>query len=228
MNNELQSILDNLDQYSGPKGKFSDISQANASDFFGPVVNAAAKGDAVRTNVQVANADSAAQSRVSEIEDRIKTLKDEQDPSKYYLRLREDGGFDYFNPKGEQISLAKYSLATNKTADEILKKSGSNRDKEFIDRQEILNQIAEARYYGDKEKELELVKKYSGGDAEIEKAVKTSTVDDMVRKLAQQYADVLGDNFQQQGGVGVGADKAPTDLRSNRDKAVDFFKGLFD
>lgn len=224
---EFQAIIDNLGKFSGPTNISPDIAQAGASKFqVGPVA-AAGGGISYNDKANIANEDAAKRRRLDEIQQRIKDMEDEQDPSKYYLQLREDGGFNFYNPKGEQISLAKYSLATNKTADEILKKSGSNRDQEYVQRQEILNKIAEARYYGEKDKEEELIKKYSGNDKDIEKAVKTTTVDEMMRSLARAYGDVLGDNFQQQGGTGLGS-SSPTniDIRSNFQRVKDLFNPL--
>lgn len=113
---------------------------------------------------------------------RVSQLQDMLDPSKYEVRRKEDGGFDFFDPTGKQIDINTYTKRTGARRVDILKDSENPIDLQYVHDYSNLQGIMGALYNNDKAT-LNEVKKRVGGNV---------TPEDLSKKLMFRYPHLYG------------------------------------
>jgi hypothetical protein len=98
---------------------------------------------------------------------------------------KEDGGFDYFDPYGNKITVEDYVRATGKTKQSALEGSGSAQDQEFLQNYNMVKKMREAIYSGDKTTVEDI------GTQLQEAGVDPSKIypEDLMKSLIQSYPD---------------------------------------
>lgn len=129
-----------------------EISALNTSAFQLPQSNAATSAQADQTNTTVANQREAAKQHIEELKQQAKDLQDETDPSKYTLKKKSDGGYDFFDPKGNQIDIATYTSKTGAKASDVLKDSENPIDIQYVNDYNNLQDLLSAVINKDTEK----------------------------------------------------------------------------
>jgi hypothetical protein len=66
------------------------------------------------------------------LKEKAQNLKDMQDPNNYKQVLKDDGGFDFFDPAGKKISVQAYSQVVGKRPSDILAKSENSLDRQYV------------------------------------------------------------------------------------------------
>lgn len=79
----------------------------------------------------------------------IQRLKDQVDPSKYVKLRKEDGGFKFLDPDGNEIGIDRYSARTGQRPVDILKDSDNPIDLQYVNDYETMNQVMKASFQGD-------------------------------------------------------------------------------
>lgn len=113
-----------------PLGNFPELAQAYASSFDRVGRQTQNAGNEYNTGVQ-AQAEQA--QRKASLEAESQRLKDMTDPNKYQLRQKEDGGYDFFDPEGNQIDVATYTQRTGQRAADVLKDSQNPIDIQYVE-----------------------------------------------------------------------------------------------
>lgn len=124
---QIQSPASPLGASSAP-----ELALLHQSGFQLPQSNAATGAQAYNTNVTVANQKQAAQAHVEALKARAKEIADATDPKNYTVKRKEDGGFDFFDPKGQQIDIATYTSKTGQKASDVLKDSENPIDIQYV------------------------------------------------------------------------------------------------
>lgn len=98
---------------------------------------------------------------------------------------KEDGGFDYFDPLGNKITVEDYVRGTGKTKQSALEGSASAQDQEFLQNYNMVKKMREAIYSGDKETIEDI------GSQLQEAGVDPSKIypEDLMKALVQSYPD---------------------------------------
>lgn len=105
---------------ASPLGSFPELAQLYSSDTQLGQTQLNNAAPFYNNGVQVENDRAAAASAASAAR---KKLEDLQDPSKYKQEQKDDGGYAFYDPLGQEISAAQYAAITNKSPSEILKNS---------------------------------------------------------------------------------------------------------
>lgn len=131
---------------------------------------------------QVASAEEEAAQRARQAE--IQKLQDKLDPSKYKMVRREDGGFGFYDPDGQQIEISKYAEVTGQRASEILKYSDNPFDQQYVNDYENTRDLINAIQNGDNDK----VSAYKANN----KAIGKQKPEDVMRELIRRYPHIYG------------------------------------
>ena len=168
---QLRNAVLGAQQIQAPSG--NPLGAANApeianfyrSSFQLPASNIASQGSAYNTEVTVANEKAA---REAELKRQAKEAADMADPDKYTQKAKEDGGYDFFDPQGNQIDIATYSKVTGKNPVEIIKDSENPIDIQYREDWANMQDYMTAALSGDTKKKTIFeenspsLKKYGG------------------------------------------------------------------
>jgi hypothetical protein len=108
-----------------PIGNFPEVANAYASSFARQDRNLGQAGDQYNTQVQVENARAAASAHAQQIADLA-------DPSKYKRVPKQDGGFDFIGPDGQQVDIATLASRTNTDPSDWVKDSNNPIDVQYL------------------------------------------------------------------------------------------------
>ena len=132
---------------SAPKSEFSDIrnlfNSSFALDSIGPAVGSLQTQDATTVANQRAAAAAGRRAQSAKIQERIDELKKLFDPKEYQQVQRPDGGFDFLDPLGNQISVKQYAKIQGKKLPEVLKDSENLKDRQFLSDKKALEELLE-------------------------------------------------------------------------------------
>ena len=107
--------------------QFSAGAAGLATGAFGADAKAAA--DKEEANKRAAAAAADAEQKKKDAYDKI--LAELKDPKNYRQELNDKGGYDFYNPMGEKISVQEFSQATDRQISDILKDSKDGADIQF-------------------------------------------------------------------------------------------------
>jgi len=130
-------------------------------------------------------ADRQAQEAEAARQAEARRLQDRMDPSKYRMQRKDDGGFDFFDPEGNPISVQEFAKVTGRTAAEVLAKSENPFDIQFINDYASTRNLIDAIQTGDTEIIGQYVKDDNGIDPK-------STASDIMQELIRKYPHIYG------------------------------------
>lgn len=114
---------------ASPLGSFPELAKLYSSAPQVEQVHLKASGDSYNTGV---TADNAAAAQQASQQAALQKLKDVQDPSKYQQVQKQDGGYAFYDPLGNEISAQQYASVVGKSPADILKNSQNPVDKAFV------------------------------------------------------------------------------------------------
>ncbi len=138
-------------------------------------------------------AEQARQAKAQELKDKITAIKDAQDPKNYQKVMKEDGGFDFYDPTGKKIDVHQFAQVQGKPVKDILKDSQNNIDMQYVQDYEQMQKIANAYANNDKDKLDEIATR--SGDPEF---FKGKTAADIMKVFKQGYPQIYGMQGQNQ------------------------------
>lgn len=101
----------------------AELAALHQSGFQLPQSNAATRAQSYNTDVTIANQKQAAEAEVQRLKEEAQRIADSADANKYTLQKKADGGYDFFDPEGNQVDIATYAAKTGKKPSDILKDS---------------------------------------------------------------------------------------------------------
>lgn len=107
--------------------QFSAGNAENAIGAFGSDAKATADREEAQKRAAAAAAD--AEQKKKDAYDKI--LAELKDPKNYRQELNDKGGYDFYNPMGDKISVQEYSQVTDRQISDILKDSKDGADQQF-------------------------------------------------------------------------------------------------
>jgi hypothetical protein len=117
---------------------------------------------------------------------RLKELQDQLDPTKYQKLRKDDGGFAFYDPAGNEISIDDYSKRTGQRRAELVADSENPIDQQYLHDYNQLDKVTQALYNNDQMTIQQLTQAkpdmFGGG-------VKPQ---DLMKKLAEQYPHMYG------------------------------------
>jgi hypothetical protein len=141
---------------------YGEISGLNKSSFQLPLATGAVSAGGQIAADQVAAAKAAAAHAEALAK---KKAEDASDPSKYRQVQKDDGGYDYFDPDGNQVDIATLSKRTNTKPKDWLKDSQNPIDIQYLEDNNNMNDYIKAKLSGDKKK----IQKYEDARPELKK-----------------------------------------------------------
>lgn len=163
-----------------PLGNFPELAKLYESSFQLPLSNAATQVQAANTGVTVANQKAAEEAAIRAESQRI---QDESDPKKYQVVRKEDGGFDFFDPSGNQIDIATYTQKTGQRTIDVIKDSENPIDIQYVNDYQNLQDYVGALQNGDREK-LDAIRQAS---PELSKYDGKGGVDKLIKDFKNYY-----------------------------------------
>lgn len=133
---------------------------------------------------------AAKQAQMQELQDKLETEKSMQDPKNYQKVAKDDGGFDFYNPKGERISVSEYARVTKAPPSKVLADSENNLDRQYIQDHKNLNELLNTISSGDTKKMERLYKENPG----LKESIAGLKPDDLVRQFRQSYPNIYGED----------------------------------
>ena len=91
------------------------------------------------------------QAEIQRSKQRANEIQDMMDPGKYQQKDNGKGGYDFYNPKGEKITIDEYSRVTGQNRAKILSDSQDPMDIQFRNDYNNLQDLLQAVVNGDKE-----------------------------------------------------------------------------
>lgn len=168
---------------ASPLGDFPELAKFYAPDFKTPQVQGAVQSVSFNDSAKAAN-DQA--DRVAAIKARIQEIQDLSDPSKYQQRPKDDGGFQFLDPSGKEITAYEYARAVGKDPASVLSDSQNPIDKGFSRDWTNLNDFLDAVYNGDKD----TVNQITNQQPELKKY--KNDVPGLLKRFYQAYPTVFG------------------------------------
>ena len=158
---------------------------AGAADLATGAFGADAKAAADREEAQKKAAAEAADAEQQKKDAYDKILAELKNPKNYRQELNDAGGYDFYNPMGDKISVQEFSQATDRQISDILKDSKDGKDIQFKQDYEDLMSYGRALQGNDEDvKKFRDDKKYSSF---IEK-YKDKSYADVVSDFQKNYA----------------------------------------
>lgn len=177
-----------LGNFAGLDKLYAVTSPSNYSAQAGQVAGAAYNANVTAKNQQ-AEADAAAQAAKQK-------LKDISDPSKYQQVAKQDGGYGFYDPLGNEISASEYASITKKSPADILKQSQNPIDisfrQDYNNLQDYINAKVASKQDSEKKATAQAieqqVKKQYGVD------LGKMNIQEVLQKFQQAYPTVFGGN----------------------------------
>lgn len=172
----------NIQAPASPLGADSGAELGNlyAASFQLPQAKAAVGAQAQNAQEQVKQNEYAA---------KIKAQKeaDKADPKAYKIVRKADGGYDFFDPDGQQVDIATYSQRTGVNPVEVLKKSDNPIDRQYINDYNNLQSFIDAVTAGDVKKVQEYVKTAKTRGVDLQKYNTKNGINDLVAEFTRAY-----------------------------------------
>lgn len=105
------------------------------------------------------------------------------DPNSYRAIRKEDGGFDFFDPRGKQIDIATYAQKTNQRPADILKTSDNPIDQQYLQDYSYLTDYVSALQNGDKD----TVEAMRSKDSRFAQYDNTGGIDKLIQDFKNYY-----------------------------------------
>lgn len=186
MNDELRKISQNAIAAINNPNTSAGTGDSVVNDFsraaFQDVLNRGGQGIA-----PVANAAAAEEERAAEAarQAQIQALKDKLDPGNYKAaKDREDGGFSFYDPDGNQIGIDKYAAVTGVNPADILSESDNPFDLQYVNDYKNTRGLVEAVQNGDRD----AIETYKSQNADVGKM----TPEELMRQLIKKYPHIYG------------------------------------
>ena len=159
---------------------------AGASELATGAFGADAKAAADREEAQKKAAAAAADQEQKKKDAYDKILAELKDPKNYRQELNDKGGYDFYNPMGDKISVQEFSQATDRQISDILKDSKDGADIQFKQDYEDLMSYGRA---------------LQGNEEDVKKFREDDKYKSFLDKYKDKsYADVVGDFRKSYGG----------------------------
>lgn len=140
----------------------------------------ATAGNIFNAGVEAENAKKAA---ADALRAKMRLEQDKADPSKYKVVRKQDGGFDFFDPEGNQIDIATYAAKTNQRAADIIKDSDNPIDIQYAQDHALLNEYISAL----KSKDTETLEKIRIANPALNKFDDEGGIDRLINSFKQNY-----------------------------------------
>lgn len=200
-------------QFSSPLGDFPELQAIYGSKFQSDVAGASANALANQSSIAASNSrEAAAMARkraIAEAQAELDAIDAKNDPKNYTKVRNKDGGFDFFDPTGERITVAQYAQVTGDRPTDVLKESDNFYDRKFVEHYNLATDLLRSQVTGDKNEQDKIKKKYP----DLYEQVQNMTPRDIANDLYTAYPEYM--NYlintdipelqqQQQGGGGIG------------------------
>lgn len=171
---------------SAPDSSIPELANAARGGFVASAIDragsAATKSATRQADEDEKRAEAARQARMQEIQDML-------DPSKYERRRKEDGGFAFFDPKGNEIDIDTYAKRTGVRRVDALQDSENPLDLQFIDDYEQMNAVNQAIWRND----TGALSEYRAFYPEVfGEGDKSPTPEEINRRLIEKYPHIFG------------------------------------
>lgn len=174
---------------SSPLGDFPELRGYYNAGFAGPAV----MGNSAVKNVPQTEAYNASQTATAnDLNTRAQALKDAMTGKNYQQVAKNDGGFDFYDPLGNKITLHQYTQAVGKNPVDVLKDSQNNLDQQYIRDFNDMQDLVNATYNHDS-KTLDSIFSQRPG---LKDAIKGLTPDQLIQQFRSYYPNVYGDTGQ--------------------------------
>lgn len=159
----------------------------------GTGVAAKAAGGAVSNQANNEERQRSVQAQIADVLARSKASQEQfnadlEDPKNYKREIAEDGGYNFYNAKGDPISAGDYARARNERVADVLKDSQNSSDQDFLNDYKDTMALGRIMSTGNKE-ELEDFYKKRPGLQDFMKKNKIQTFDGYVNAFRNSYAD---------------------------------------
>lgn len=132
----------------------ANLQNLSRGGFQADAASAATAAAGAASSAQADQEEANARLRLQEEENKAAALlqqkKDLEDPSKYRQEINDNGGYDYYDPTGNQIDAKQFSGATGKHLTEVLKKSQDPADQQFVNDYKDIEALGKIMNSGDK------------------------------------------------------------------------------
>jgi hypothetical protein len=159
----------------------------------GTGVSARAAGGAATNQANNEEKQRSVQEQIADVLARSEAAKaqfeaDLEDPKNYKREIAEDGGYNFFNAKGEAISAGDYARARNERVADVLKDSQNSSDQSFLNDYKDTMELGRIMSTVNKEELKDFYKKRPGLEDYMKKN-KIQTFDGYVNAFRNSYAD---------------------------------------
>lgn len=153
-----------------------ELAGLNAASFAVPVSNSSAGGlvvQAQEANDRAARAAAATKQKQADL----------TNPKSYRKVKKKDGGFDFYDPDGNQVDIATITQRTGAKAREFIKDSENPIDIQYMEESDNLQDYITAKLSGNKKKYQE----YEQANPELKRYQGKGGVDKLISKFKQRY-----------------------------------------
>ena len=167
-------------------------------------VGAFATDQAIKADNASRAAEADRQAKLEESKQKIQQLQDAIEGKNYQQVKKQDGGYDYYDPLGNRVSVAAYAKATGKSPDQILKDSENSLDQQYVNDHANLTKLLGFIRNGDQQGAKDFLAKNPGVSSKyINDNWKTpGFADQLVKQFVEAYPNVYsGDPYGSQRGI---------------------------
>lgn len=143
-----------------PLGNFPDLAKAYSLSFARNRGQTQAVSDQGQAEAQVGNEQSRIKQKIAELESMA-------DPKNYRKVKKQDGGFDFFDPQGNQLDIATVASRTGTKAMDWVSDSENPIDIQYLNDYKNLQGFMDAVL----SKDEETIKKYTGTDPNLQRYI---------------------------------------------------------
>lgn len=155
----------------------NDFARSAFVDNTGRMANVGAGAQAV-AQAEAQQAEAARRAQIQKLQDKL-------DPSKYQMRRKQDGGFDFLDPEGNFIDINRYAQVTGQRPSDILKYSDNPFDQQYINDYNNTKGVIEAIQMGDTDTLQALLKDNQNIDPNMKP-------EDLMKELIRRYPHIYG------------------------------------
>lgn len=161
-----------------PETSIPELAGYMRSRFTAPLVGSAGAGLGAMAGVKADQEEKAAE-RARQAQ--IQKLQDKLDPGKYRKERKDDGGFSFYDPEGNEIDIDTYAKRTGQRRVDAIKDSENPIDLQYINDWQNMNDLMQATYNGDEDRLSEFDERY-----------RKMKVQDLGKELINRYPHIYG------------------------------------
>lgn len=176
-----QNVLSGIQGANTSAGTGNPIVDNFTRSAFGDILTNAGAG---MGNMASATAQREEQEAEAARRARVKELEDKMDPSKYSMYRRDDGGFGFLDPQGNEIEISRYAEVTGQNPAQILRDSDNPFDRQFLNDYQNVGNLITAIQNGDQE----VVQQFTRDNGEVG----DMKPEDLMRELIRRYPHIYG------------------------------------